>query len=375
MNEDQDCLRCTTANTSAKPISPVQSFNYLIEHLHKLMESVTHAVNACEKCAELSPRPESRHLTFIRTKSIQLVQSKFLDILRSTQLILAKLFRYRRLIERVLFDIRSDVKLNGLGLTIRERSQAQKGPDDVGEIMKAESKALRNVKWTLEVHLGQLVTVIGELSQAQHGLLSIVELYRKSLNTAERQLKTTLPGPIVKVPEQPSSSMSKTEQMLWEPNLVMRSIDEACEHAMVLRNRLDSMFTRIARFLRSTKDAVHDTLMSDSAEQMNVQRLACLAAAQQKIVRNHCMRVTHRTNDESSKPNRMAEKSLQQELGRVLEAQALLDSKAKKARHVLQANLQVTRMRRREFKRRLYPDMRLEGFAVAESLGAQKVST
>ncbi|KAF7258141.1 hypothetical protein EG68_05800 [Paragonimus skrjabini miyazakii] len=364
-------INCSSDGQHTEGQVKFPSLDKLIKQIETLTQIIFNSGTA-QSLALIDHQVHSREL-FVHEKSIKMRQIKLRLVLQAMQTVTRNLLRYQRLMEKLLLDIRSDIKLSTRGKHIREMQTRSKATE-LSDIMDAEKCLLNGLKSSFEAQfrrlhkmmrvrfhcsLTRLLSHIKDLIAAQHQVDILLNEQTTIVNELRGMQRRTA-----------STSMSRTEQGLqievnsnypeiWNPTGMLRSVEELFEQATRLRRELDAMLPQIPQFVQGTRAAIHEALINSLARNTEKQRCVALTMIGQRNVRNHWLRTTSAMQAKGIRATDHSFKSLQHKMDILDETKNRLDAQYDRFGRCIEADLKVLRLRRREFNQRLIPDLKL----------------
>lgn len=104
-------------------MAPPSGFENLIRHIKLLSESI---LNSVKLDPVLVHNVTCGHVMFTQTKSIAIIVKRLRELIQMIQMMTNHLTRYRRIVERLLFDFRRDMQLSKRCCTLRETQRLTK---------------------------------------------------------------------------------------------------------------------------------------------------------------------------------------------------------------------------------------------------------
>ncbi|KAF8571064.1 hypothetical protein P879_05685 [Paragonimus westermani] len=356
-------MNCSPDGQHTKSQVTFPSLDKLMQQIETLTEIILRSGTA-QSLALTNPKAHSREL-FVHEKSIKMRQLKLRLVLQAMQTVTKNLLRYQRLMEKLLLDIRSDIKLSTRGKYIREMQTGSK-TGDLSDIMDAEKCLLNGLKCSFEGQFRRLRKMMRDLIAAQHQLNILLNEQTTIVNELREVQRRTVSTSLPKTEERLQIEVNTEYPEIWNPTGMLRSVEELFERATRLRRELDAMLPQIPQFVQATRAAIHDALINSLARNTKKQRCVALTTIGQRNVRNHWLRATSAMQAEGVRPNDLPFKSLQHKMDALDETKSRLNAQHDRFGRYVEADLKVLRLRRREFNRRLVPDLKLIGCTVTK---------
>ncbi|CAL8078489.1 unnamed protein product [Calicophoron daubneyi] len=351
---------------SARAPVAESSMNRLVEKIQLLTKSIFENIYMGKKCLEFSGAHDPQHKLFTQTRSITAIILKLRYLLHSTQVALKCLARYQGVIEKIIADIRKDIKLSSYSGELRGLILHAQPKDDVREILKAETNLLKHLKFSFEVHFGRLNTVREELRSSQDKLMTLINDHSKMHSYLSKKYRNPSDTSTSWKSEQDRVlQLNQSYPTIWSPHSLLKTVEEACSRAAVLRLDLNSMLTRIPDYVQATRNSLYYALTGDAAKMTRKQRILFLTALQHKRAKNRCLRVGCKILADSvkSQPDSVPLKTVNTKMQLLEETGRQLTVQSDNLSRIVQADIRVMQMRQREFTNRLVPNMEHRGFA------------
>ncbi|KAG5448249.1 hypothetical protein CSKR_105749 [Clonorchis sinensis] len=327
-----------------------QSANRLVEDLQKLTAEIIS--NLTQNSHQmLSPfKDDGSHETFIQNKSIRIIVQRLQVLSHATHMVLQRMDRYRLLLEKLLCDIRADIRSNSHSNNLRAAKSREKAEDDVDKVLTAERQSLKRLKHTLEKYLARVQSSSQDLITVKTMLQGLLDEYAERLRKLSRcKRQSALATTNIRY----ASSSEGFSADSMNPRKLLTLVESFFQQALGLRKELDSLFARVPPFVRSTQNSVHQALLNNSAQLITRERDLVLLEMQQNQTRNRCLRMTHALVNQSGQPACKALKPVDKELVRLDEAKGQLDKEMHTIRRSIDADLHIARTRRKAETHRL----------------------